>query len=78
MRQRHNWSFLYTFYLVGVYAIFGPHPLAARVISGVDRRTDPSWLTYLIGRRTFGEGAGLAGAGITAIYAYFNYYFRRG
>jgi hypothetical protein len=26
------WSYLYTFYLVGVYALFGPHPLVARLI----------------------------------------------
>jgi hypothetical protein len=30
-----HWSFLYTFYLVGVYALFGPSPLAARLIQSV-------------------------------------------
>jgi len=27
-----HWSFLYTFYLAAVYALFGVHPLAARLI----------------------------------------------
>ena len=69
-----HWSFLYTFYLVGVYAIFGPHPLAARVIQALIVGLIHPWLAYMIGRRTFGEFAGLIGAGITAIYAYFIYY----
>lgn len=68
------WSFLYTFYLVSIYAIFGPHPLAARLIQALIVGLLHPWLAYLIGRRTFGEAAGLAGAGITAIYAYFIYY----
>lgn len=69
-----HWSFLYTFYLVGVYAVFGPHPLAARLIQAVIVGLLHPWLAYLIGRHTFREGVGLVGAGITAIYAYFIYY----
>jgi 4-amino-4-deoxy-L-arabinose transferase-like glycosyltransferase len=69
-----HWSFLYTFYLVSIYAIFGPHPLAARLIQALIVGLLHPWLAYLIGRRTFGEAAGLAGAGITAIYTYFIYY----
>lgn len=69
-----HWSFLYTFYLVGVYFIFGPHPLAARLIQALITGLLHPWLAYLIGRRTFGEAAGLAAGVITAVYAYFIYY----
>ncbi|HSB66562.1 MAG TPA: glycosyltransferase family 39 protein [Anaerolineales bacterium] len=69
-----HWSFLYTLYLVGVYTIFGPHPLVARLIQALIVGLFHPWLAYLIGRRTFSEAAGLAGAGITALYAYFVYY----
>src|SRR6266545_4041817 len=30
-----HWSFLYTLFLTGVYAIFGPHPIAARIIQAI-------------------------------------------
>jgi 4-amino-4-deoxy-L-arabinose transferase-like glycosyltransferase len=63
-----HWSFLYTLYLAGVYALFGHHPLAARLlqvlISGLNL-----WLAYRLGRRLFGEWAGVAAAGLTAAYA---------
>ncbi len=68
-----HWSFLYTLYLAGVYAIFGHHPLAARVIqvllSGFN-----IWLAYRLGRRLFNDTAGLAAAALTALYAYFIFF----
>ncbi len=68
-----HWSFLYTLYLAGVYALFGHHPLAARLIqvllSGLQ-----CWLTYRIGRRLFGDWVGIAAAVLTAVYAYFVFF----
>ena len=69
-----HWSFLYTFYLVAVYALFGPHPLAARLIQAVIVGVFHPYFTYRIGSRVFGQPAGLIAAGITAIYVYFFYY----
>lgn len=64
-----HWSFLYSLYLVAVYAVFGHHPLAARLIqvllSGLN-----ILLAYRLGRRLFGEWPGLAAAALTACYAY--------
>lgn len=64
-----HWSFLYTLYLAGVYALAGHHPLAARlvqvILSGLN-----GWLIYRIGRRLFGETTGLIAGGLTAMYAY--------
>ncbi len=68
-----HWSFLYTLYLAGVYALFGPHPLAARVIQAVAAGALMPWLTYRLGRRTFGPAVGLAAA-IPAVYVYFFYF----
>jgi len=69
-----HWSYLYTFYLVLIYALFGPHPLAARLIQAVLVGIFQPVLIYLIARRLFGEAVGLAAASITAIYIYFIYY----
>jgi len=53
-----HWSFLYTAFLAGVYAIFGPHPLAARLVQAVLGGILLPWLTYRLTRRLFcGEGA---------------------
>lgn len=64
-----HWSFLYTLYLAAVYVLFGHQPLAARVIqvlaSGIS-----IWLTYRIGRRLFGDAAGLAAAALAGGYSY--------
>ena len=69
-----HWSFLYTFYLVVVYALLGTHPLAARLIQAVLVGIFQPVLIYLIAKRLFGEAVGLAAAAITAIYIYFIYY----
>lgn len=69
-----HWSYLYTFYLVGVYALVGPHPLAARLVQAVIVGLLQPLLAYLLGRRIFDERAGLAAAALTAGYAYFIYY----
>lgn len=68
-----HWSYLYTLYLAGVYAIVGHHPLIARLIqvllSGLN-----IWFAYRIGRRLFGEWAGITAAALTAVYAYFIFF----
>ena len=69
-----HWSFLYTLYLAAVYALFGPNPLVARLLQAVVVGFLHTWLAYRIGRRLFGERAGLLAAAFTAIYIYFIYY----
>ncbi len=69
-----HWSFLYTYYLCAVYTIFGPHPLAARILQAILVGIFQPYLTYLLGRRLFNSPVGLIAAGLAAIYAYFIYY----
>jgi 4-amino-4-deoxy-L-arabinose transferase-like glycosyltransferase len=69
-----HWSYFYTFYLVIVYALFGPHPLAARLIQALIVGLLQSLLVYLIARRVFGQLVGLVAAALTAVYVYFIYY----
>lgn len=72
--QTAHWSYLYTFYLLGIYALFGPNPLIARLIQVVIVGILHPLLIYLIGKRVFNQTIGLVSAGITAIYIYFIYY----
>jgi len=69
-----HWSFLYTLYLVSVYAVFGPHPIAARVIQAAAVGILQPLLAYGIARQLSGENAGRWAAVLTAGYAYFIYY----
>ncbi len=69
-----HWSFLYSFYLIVVYKIFGPNPLLARVIQAVIVGILQPYLAFLIGRKVFGSVVGIAAAFVTAIYSYFIYY----
>jgi 4-amino-4-deoxy-L-arabinose transferase-like glycosyltransferase len=69
-----HWSYLYTIYLLVVYALFGPNPLMARLIQAVLVGVLQPYLAYLVGRQVFGQAVGLVAAAITAIYAYFIYY----
>jgi 4-amino-4-deoxy-L-arabinose transferase-like glycosyltransferase len=68
------WSFLYPLYLVGVYAVFGYHPLAARMIQGALSGALAAWLIYRLGKRLFGEKVGLVAAALSAVYIYSVYY----
>lgn len=68
------WSYLYTLYLAAVYGISGHHPLVARLIQSVAVGLLMSWLTYRIGRRTFGTRAGLLAAALISVYLYFVHY----
>lgn len=69
-----HWSYLYTTFLTLVYAIFGPHPIVARLIQAVLVGVLQPYLAYLIASRIFNRTIGLAAAGLTAIYVYFVYY----
>jgi 4-amino-4-deoxy-L-arabinose transferase-like glycosyltransferase len=69
-----HWSYLYTFYLVIVYALVGPHPLTARLIQALIVGLLQPLLAYLIARRVFGQLVALAAAALTAVYIYFIYY----
>lgn len=69
-----HWSFLYTFYLMVIYSLFGHHPLAARLIQALIVGILQPYLAYQIGQRCLNKPAGLAAAGLTALYIYFIYY----
>ena len=69
-----HWSFLYTLYLVLNYALFGQHPIAARLIQAILVGILQPVLVYLIARRTFNQVIGVVAAALTAVYAYFIYY----
>ena len=75
-------SFPYQLFLAGVYLIFGPHALAARVVQALICSLMP-WGVYRLVRGildrspSWGERSGtvaLVAAGITAFYPYFVYY----
>ncbi|MDT8306170.1 MAG: glycosyltransferase family 39 protein [Anaerolineae bacterium] len=69
-----HWSFLYTFYLAAVYAVFGPNPLVARLIQALVAGVLHPYLAYLLGERVAGRSTGLAAAALSAGYVYFIYY----
>jgi 4-amino-4-deoxy-L-arabinose transferase-like glycosyltransferase len=69
-----HWSYPYTFFLVLVYSLFGPHPIVGRLIQVVLVGILHPYFAYLIGRRVFNSTTGLLAAGITALYTYFIYY----
>lgn len=69
-----HWSYLYTFYVALVYLLFGPHPLAARLIQAALVGLLHPYLAFWLGRRVFSVTVGLFAAALTAIYPYFIYY----
>jgi 4-amino-4-deoxy-L-arabinose transferase-like glycosyltransferase len=69
-----HWSFLYTFFLAAVYAVFGEHPLIVRLIQATLVGILQPLLAYAIGCQAFNRSVGLLAAGLTAIYVYFIYY----
>jgi 4-amino-4-deoxy-L-arabinose transferase-like glycosyltransferase len=72
--QTGQWSFFYVFYLVGVYAVFGPNPLVARIIQSIIVGIIHPLLAYRIGREFLDENQALLAAFLTAFYIYFIYY----
>jgi len=69
-----HWSFLYTLYLAGIYALFGHQPVIARLLQAVIVGGLQTYLIYLIAEKSFSKSTGLIAAGITAFYIYFVYY----
>lgn len=69
-----HWSFLYVLFLAAVYGVFGPEPLAARIVQVLIAGVLQPWLSWRIGTRVFGERVGLVSAGLTALYGYFVFY----
>jgi len=68
------WSLLYTSFVALHYQIFGPHPLAPRLVQAVLAGILLPLGTYRLGARTLGPRAGLWAAGLSAAYIYFVYY----
>lgn len=75
-------SFAYELFLTAIYRVFGPFPLAARIVQALICSLMPL-LIYRLTRRVlagspaWGERAGvvaLVSAAVTAVYAYFVYY----
>lgn len=69
-----HWSYIYTFYLVGVYKVFGVHPIIARILQALIVGFLTPWLIYKIGEKVFNTQVGLIAAALSAVYAYFIYY----
>lgn len=69
-----HWSYLYTYYLVAVYSVFGENPLAARIIQAILVGLLQPYLVYRIGHILFGRNAALIATALTSFYLYFIYY----
>ena len=69
-----HWSFLYTFYLVFVYSLFGPNPIIGRILQAIIVGILHPYIAYRLGEKLFTKNIGLLAAGITAVYVYFFYY----
>ena len=68
-----HWSYLYTAFVAAIYALFGPHPLAVRLVQAVLGGLALPWMVYRLSRRLFAGSDGLAvlSAAAAACYAYF-------
>lgn len=69
-----HWSFPYTLYLVGIYALVGAYPLAARMVQAVIVGILHPLITCRLGEKLFGRNTGLIAAAIVSIYIYYVYY----
>lgn len=73
-----HWSYLYTTYMVVVYALFGVNPLVARLIQAVAVGILMPLLLYRLALQLFPKEQapqiGLLAAAISAVYVYFFYY----
>lgn len=67
------YSFTISLFFAGIYKLFGYHPLAARIITGI-MSTAIVWMIFLIGKRLFSPEVGLLASAIAAIYAYLIFY----
>jgi 4-amino-4-deoxy-L-arabinose transferase-like glycosyltransferase len=69
-----HWSYLYTLFLAGIYWLFGPQPLIARLLQAALVGVMQPVLAYALGRRIATERVGLVAAFVTGFYIYFIYY----
>ena len=69
-----HWSFPYTLYLVGIYAVFGAYPVMARILQAIIVGILHPYITYRIGEKVFGRNVGLIAAAVVSIYIYYVYY----
>ncbi|MFN8445470.1 MAG: glycosyltransferase family 39 protein [Caldilineaceae bacterium] len=69
-----HWSYLYTLFLTGLYAVAGAQPLLARLLQALIVGVLHPWLAWRLGKRVFGPSAGILAAFFSAIYIYFFYY----
>lgn len=69
-----HWSYLYTFFLVGIYKIFGVYPLIARLLQAIVIGALQPWLLFKISKKVFPKTSPLFSAGWVAIYTYLIYY----
>jgi hypothetical protein len=74
--QTAHWSFLYTAFVAGIYAVFGVHPLVARLVGAVLGGALLPWMVYRLASRLFPDNTRtwLLAAASGAIYAYFIIY----
>ena len=81
-----HWSFLYSLFVAAVYALFSPHPLAARLVQAVLGGILLPWAVYRLAKAVWRpsskdepstnerEGVALLAAGVAALYIYFALY----
>jgi len=77
-----HWSYLYTLWVAAVYAIFGAHPLAVRIVQSVFAGALMPFFTYRLACQVVPgprqpvqhHWPALVAAAWTALYAYFVYY----
>jgi hypothetical protein len=69
-----HWSYLYTGFLCTVYAVFGPNPLAARLLQAVAVGVVHPLLSWRVGRRLGGARVARYAVYGAALYPYFVYY----
>lgn len=50
-----HWSFLYSLFIAAVYAVFGVHPLAARLVQAILGGLLLPWMVYCLTKTLFGE-----------------------
>ena len=69
-----HWSYLYTLFVAGVYCIFGPHPLIARLLQAVIVGILHPYIVYRLSEKLFGQNIAWVAAIVTSFYFYFIYY----
>lgn len=66
-------SYTFSLFLAGIYALFGPYPLAGRIVMAL-LSTAIVGMIFVLGRRFFTERIALLAASMAAVYAYLIFY----